>query len=191
LFRSISGESSNRKYKTLAWDEFCHKVRRLPKGQIWRHNSAGDLPGKGDTIDHSKLAMLVEANQGRCGFTYTHKPVGLEGQPLVNACAIRAANIQGFTISLSADNLSDADRLASLGVGPVVAVVPMDAPRNLRTPGGLRGVVCPNEMNNEVQCVRCQLCLRPFRKVIVCFRAHGTRKHKLHRHLTVIQEQAA
>lgn len=193
LFRSISGEGNcgPKRYKEISWDEFCGKIHRLPKGQIWRHNSAGDLPGTGDTIDHSKLAMLVEANRGRQGFTYTHKPVGLEGQSLVNACAIRAANLSGLTISLSADNLEQADALAALGIAPVVAVVPMDAPRHLQTPGGLRGIVCPHEMNKEVQCVRCKLCTRPFRKVIVCFRAHGSRKHKLTRHLKVIQGQAA
>ena len=192
LFHSISGTGNvKRKYKTIPWDKFCKKVHRLPKGQIWRHNSAGDLPGEGDVIDTAKLAALVAANNGRKGFTYTHKPVGLSGQALVNARAIRAANLQGFTISLSADSLEDADRLAAIGAAPVVAVVPMDAPRHLQTPNGLRAIVCPNEMNQSVQCIRCQLCARPFRKVVVCFRAHGTRKHKLTRHLNVIQREAA
>lgn len=189
LFRSISMGTG--KYKSISWDELCGKIARLPRKQIWRHNSAGDLPGNGDTIDHEKLAQLVNANRGKQGFTYTHKPVGTKGQPLVNACAIRAANLSGFPVSLSADNLVQADKLAALGVAPVVAVVPMDAPRSMRTPGGLRCIVCPHETNKEIQCINCQLCLRTFREVVVCFRAHGSRKHKLTRHLNVIQNRQA
>ena len=29
-----------------SWDDLCGHVRRLPKGGIWRHNVAGDLPVK-------------------------------------------------------------------------------------------------------------------------------------------------
>ena len=29
-----------------SWNDFCGHVRRLPKGGIWRHNVAGDLPVK-------------------------------------------------------------------------------------------------------------------------------------------------
>src|SRR5580704_9601139 len=33
------------------WDDFCADVARLPDGQLWRHNEAGDLPGDNDAID--------------------------------------------------------------------------------------------------------------------------------------------
>ena len=29
-----------------SWNDLCTNVRRLPKGGIWRHNVAGDLPVK-------------------------------------------------------------------------------------------------------------------------------------------------
>jgi hypothetical protein len=54
-----------------SWDAFLDKVRALPRGQLWRHNQAGDLPGTGDTLDVPALLELVAANKGRRGFTYT------------------------------------------------------------------------------------------------------------------------
>lgn len=85
---------------------------------LWRHNQAGDLPGENDTIDLVALAQLAEANVGKRGFTYTHKPMTAD-----NAAAVKQANARGFTINLSADNLSEADDLAEMQVGPVVVVL--------------------------------------------------------------------
>src|SRR5271157_5083716 len=80
------------------WNEMCDEVSRLPKRQLWRHNTAGDLPGEGDVIDERMLAKLVRANakSKAKGFTYTHKPVGCKGQKLVNVKAIAKANANGF-----------------------------------------------------------------------------------------------
>ena len=57
------------------WEGFLALVRRIPRGQLWRHNQAGDLPGRGDTIDTAQLKQLVDAARGTRGFTYTHKPI--------------------------------------------------------------------------------------------------------------------
>jgi ferredoxin len=173
----------------ITWDQLCDRVARLPRYQVWRHNVAGDLPGDGDVIDHRRLAQLVEANakcNGR-GFTYTHKPVGLAGQELVNAQAIYAANKSGFTISLSADGLQEADELADLGIAPVVCVVPTDAPLRMVTPAGRGVTVCPAETHG-IQCNRCLLCAKPNHKSIVAFRAHGAGRCKVSKRLRVIQK---
>ena len=182
-----------RRIVPLTWDEMCKKVSKLPHGQVWRHNSAGDLPGLGDVIDLEKLDQLVKANKrARArGFTYTHKPVGYDGQALVNAQAIYASNKSGFTVSLSADSLKQADTLADMGIAPVVVVVPSDAPRKQLTPKGRRVMVCPAEFEDDdgdpvIQCDRCQLCAKDH-KVIVAFRAHGTRVNAVNRKLRVIQ----
>jgi len=71
---------------------------------LWRHNEAGDLPGEGDDIDVPKLRALVQANRGKRGFTYTHKPVLDNPQ---NAVAIKCANQNGFTVNLSADSIEE------------------------------------------------------------------------------------
>jgi hypothetical protein len=152
------------------YDTFLGKIAALPGGQLWRHNQAGDLPGAGDTIDITALARLVEANAGRRGFTYTHKPPVGE-----NAPAIADANARGFTINLSANNLRHADELASLGIAPVVTVLPSDARghRNIQTPAGRRVVVCPAIYREDVTCASCGLYQRADRPVIIGFPAHG------------------
>lgn len=57
------------------WPEFLHAVKGLPKGQLWRHNQAGDLVGADNQIDGKALKQLTKANAGRRGFTYTHYPM--------------------------------------------------------------------------------------------------------------------
>jgi hypothetical protein len=146
----------------------------LPAGTLWRHNQAGDLAGTGDTIDVAALASLVSANVGKRGFTYTHKPTDNPN----NRDAVAYANANGFTVNLSADTLTEADELASLGIGPVVVVVTRDAPEKLATPQGRRVVVCPAQTRDDVTCQSCQLCARASRDVIVGFRAHGAGARK-------------
>lgn len=154
------------------WSELLKQVRKIPKGSLWRHNQAGDLPGEGDAIDTEALAQLVAANKGRRGFTFTHKPMTAE-----NAAAVALANASGFAINLSGNNLSHADELAALGVAPVVAVVPEDFPKVGRTPAGRRVVVCPAQVR-EVSCAQCGLCARERNGAVVAFRVHGSSKRR-------------
>ena len=155
-------------------DGFLTKIRALPEGQVWRHNQAGDLPGAGETIDRAELNSLVEANHGKRGFTYTHKPMTAD-----NAMAVRTANRDGFTINLSADNPSHADELKALSIAPVVVVVPEDSPRLTFTPEGHKIVVCPAQTKDNVTCASCKLCAISNRKAIIGFRAHGTWRKKI------------
>jgi hypothetical protein len=161
------------------WERFCADVAALPAGQLWRHNTAGDLPGDDDAIDADLLGQLVRANEGRRGFTFTHKPVGgwEFDVPYHNATAVAACNREGFVVNLSADTLEEADALSDLmHVGPVVVLLPSDAPARLRTPKGRHVVVCPAETTEGVTCASCRLCANPARKAIVGFRAHGQAK---------------
>lgn len=176
------------KKNKISWDEFCGKVKRLRRGELWRHNQAGDLPGDSDMIDVDKLSQLVEANKhsGAHGFTFTHKPVGLDGgEKLFNAQVIYASNKNGFTINLSADDLDHADRLYDVGAGPVAVVLPSDSPKHLKTPKGRHVIVCPAE-GSDIQCIDCGLCAKQ-RKAIVGFRAHGAKQKKINRRLKMIQ----
>jgi hypothetical protein len=157
----------------VTWSAFVELVRALPEGQLWRHNEAGDLPGDNETIDSRALAELVLANDGRRGFTYTHKPLTPE-----NVDLIRGANDCGFVVNLSTDSLAAADDAAELGL-PVVTVLPSNAVQNPtahRTPSGRRIVVCPAVLREEITCATCQLCAVGKRKTIVGFPAHGDRK---------------
>jgi len=158
-----------------SYDVFLKKIENLPEGQLWRHNQAGDLYGKGDAIDPSAFSQLVTANQGKRGFTYTHKPV--EGQAgRLNAVMIKSANRNGFTVSLSANNPTHADDLADLKIGPVVTVLPESQATNTVTPKGRKIMICPAITKEYVSCSTCQLCQKARRSVIVGFPSHGTRK---------------
>ena len=159
----------------MAWKAFCEAIAALPAGTLWRHNQAGDLPGDRTQIDNAALYELCEANAGRRGFTYTHYDPG-QGD---NAALIWAANREGFTVNLSADNLDQADRLAALNIGPVVALLEDVAPeaQPTHTPAGRRVVVCPATYKDDINCATCQLCQRQ-RDSIVGFPVHGSGKAK-------------
>jgi hypothetical protein len=150
------------------WPAFTQSIAALPAGQLWRHNQAGDLPQVNGTIDALKLGELVAANTGKRGFTYSHH----RDADSINW--IRHANAWGFTVNLSANDLNDADYLASQNAGPVVVVLPSTQNENTKTPAGRAVVVCPATQRDDVSCATCQLCQRQ-RAAIVGFPAHGSR----------------
>lgn len=157
----------------VSWQVFCDLVRALPDGQLWRHNQAGDLPGDNDTIDGEALAQLILANQGKRGFTYTHKPGARD--------TIAMANRNGFTINVSCDSLEQVDSEVGKGY-PVVVVLPMLEKGEVenkvtRTPGGNRVVTCPAQWR-ETSCAECGLCAVSDRDYVVGFRAHGIAKRR-------------
>jgi hypothetical protein len=158
----------------VSWGEFCDQVKALPEGQLWRHNQAGDLPSNGSMIDPEAMDMLITANAGKRGFTYTHHNPAIGN----NAGYIKDANMLGFTVNLSGNNLKHADELAALNIGPVVAVVAEDHPEKSMTPGGRKVVVCPEQTGKAKSCAECKLCQVRDRGVIVAFRAHGVSKRK-------------
>lgn len=157
----------------LAWSDAMAQIQALPKGTLWRHNQAGDLPGDGNVIDHHGMSDLITANRGKRGFTYTHKPMFAH-----NAAQIRHANESGFTVNLSANNLAEADRLASLGIAPVVVVLPADQDRATQTPDGRKVAICPATISDSVTCATCGICADVNRKAIIGFPAHGNAKRK-------------
>lgn len=152
----------------LAWPDLLFAVACLPQGTLWRHNIAGDLAGTSDELDVRSLLDLALVNDGKRGFTFTHKPLRRARE----RWAVRIANQRGLTVNLSADTLEHADARAELGVGPVAVTLASDAPPHLRTPAGRHVVLCPAETRG-LTCSSCQLCAQPQRKAIVGFRAHG------------------
>lgn len=185
----------------MKFDDLLAEIRRFPVNQVWRYAVAGDLPGLGESASPFMLQRLVKANEGRKGFTYTHK------SPFnpTNATAIAGANRKGFTINLSSNNVEQADEYLRLGIAPVVTLIPDDFGgdevtttkaqgnktvektvrvwRNTRTPGGAMVVQCPAEYNESVQCANCggaqgPLCRRADRKFVVGFTTHGASKRK-------------
>lgn len=157
----------------IAFSALLRAIRSLKPGTLWRHNSAGDLPGKGSEIDQSMLEKLVIANTGRRGFTFTHKPMLGRGKVArANRAAVKMANAKGFVINLSANNPAEADRLAALKVGPVACIVPAGTQQVSKTPGGRAITICPAQTTGAT-CRSCGLCYQQKRKAIVGFLPHG------------------
>lgn len=143
---------------------------------IWRHNQAGDLVGLGDDIDlPANLLMAdISARHNVTGFTYTHKPLENHPRAAENLAAVKSLNAAGFVVNASANNLAHADRLAAFGV-PVCVTIPAETPETFETPAGRKGIVCPAQTRENVDCLKCKLCSRSDRSVIIGFRFHGSR----------------
>lgn len=155
--------------------EFFRLIAALPSGQFWRANQAGDLPHTLGRVSRRFLVGLIAANRGRRGYTYTHHRLDL-GE---NLALIRQANRQGFTINVSTETETAADRAVAAGLPAVVAVPSTETRTAWDTPAGNRVVVCPAQREGStVDCATCQLCYQRPAGLIVSFIAHGTSKAK-------------
>jgi hypothetical protein len=144
---------------------------------------------------------LVAANAGKPVIAFTHKPVlGDDVVAIENRRLITAAVRGGFTVNLSADNPDHADKLAALGIAPVVTVLARAYARTaLRhrfkrrcdawaetigewrdrtaslpryTPAGRRIAVCPATYSDATRRT-CGACAHD-RDAVVGFPAHGS-----------------
>ena len=151
------------------WHDFISDIKSLPKGILWRHNVSGDLVGNNDKIDTQSLKELVQANEGKNGFTYTHYPMNDND----NLQAVLNANKQGFAVNASANNIDQADRYIKQGL-PTVVILPMDSKKVSFTPNKNKIIVCPAQNSDKVTCATCGLCQKNDRDYIIGFKVHGT-----------------
>jgi hypothetical protein len=173
LDRTPAGDTIMNNVRVYGFDELLYTIRSLPAGSLWRHNIAGDLPSNnGHTIDAASLRLIVDANKGRRGFTFTHYDPIVN---LANRSAIEDANKNGFRINLSGNSLEHADQLADLRIAPVTVILPAGSTQNTKTPKGRTVVVCPTSTHG-VTCAECGLCAR-MRSTIIGFPASGGKKH--------------
>lgn len=172
----VSGSFRKGRIVVRSLDDLTTAIREQPEGAIWRHNQAGDLAmDEYGAIDAEGLSEIVRANQGRCGFTFTHHDVLTHDG---NREAVASANRNGFTINLSGNSLDHADELADLEIGPVTAVVEARQLDNLETPKGRKVVICPARRKEGVTCKTCRLCQRQ-RDFIIGFPATGRKADRL------------
>lgn len=159
--------------RALDWAELCGKIAKLPKGQLWRHNTAGDLPHDNGEIAYGMLRQLIMANKGKRGFTYTHHSLANQH----NQVAIETANLMGFTVNVSTESVEVADAvMTKLGL-PAIAVVPSTETRRFfKTESGRQVIVCPATIHDSVTCATCGICQNAKRETIVAFPAHGIAK---------------
>lgn len=173
-------------------------VEATPEGTLGRWNVAGDLPGKGDKLDRSKVIRLALANAQANArwFTFTHYPIRAQDVRATtnpahrriiashNRSVIRDAIKIGFAINVSANSPRHAAKLASMGFD-VASVAPMDWVGTKKLNGGHVGVQCPATIpGRTTTCNDCGMCERMGRisaaktRVIPMFPAHGASKRK-------------
>lgn len=163
-----------------SWSEFISQIRNLPHGQLWRHNVAGDLPHNDGNIAYHRLKELMTANKGRRGFTYTHHILNEH-----NIVSLQNANMSGFTVNVSTENVEIADSVMTQWEIPAVAVVSSDEKRRFfKTSSGRKVIVCPATIHENVTCATCGLCAQAKRKFIIAFPAHGVAKKIVSRKVT-------
>ena len=170
-WQKISKPDKNGNRRGTDFLSFCNSIRKLPKGQLWRHNVSGDLPHVLGYIDESLVNELVRANRGRKGYTYTHHQLGKD-----NLKILLEANKRGFTINASTESLQQADAAMNKGL-PAVVVVDSSKPCPKVTPEGRRVMQCPaTKEGSTVQCATCGLCAIGERRCVVAFPSHGNSK---------------
>ena len=171
---ALHWQAVTRGERGVSFRDFMAAIASLPKGQLWRHNQAGDLPHSNGRISRRFVRGIVAANRGRRGFTYTHHDLS-KGE---NAALIRYANRNGFRINVSTETESAADHAISAGMPAVLAVPSTETRRSWRTPAGNAVLVCPAQRSDTKTCSDCQLCERRGSRVVIAFIAHGTGKRK-------------
>ena len=168
------------------WDDLTTYVSKLDRGQLWRHNQAGDLgytrqQGR-EYIRLDLLKSLVDANKtsGAKGYTYTHHQLHTH-----NLEAIKYSNRNGFTVNASCESMQQADDAIAAGI-PAVCVVDNSQPVPARTPAGTRVLVCPAQ-TSDTNCKDCGICQQSNRKCVVAFLSHGSRAKKVNQSLEAIK----
>ena len=167
----VSDENEKR---SLNESDFLELIKSLPRGQLFRHNQAGDLPHVHGYIEETFTNKLVKASKGKRGFTYTHHELSKPH----NLKMVQLANAAGFTVNHSADNVQAAVKAYKEFSGiPVVTLLPIEAP-NVQTVNGVKVVACPAEKSDKINCSNCALCAIHDRDYVIGFRVHGTQKKK-------------
>ena len=170
--QNIHWNAISRHERGYKWDEFLGLIRKINRGQLWRHNVSGDLPHSEGVINRDEVIGLVNANRGRRGYTYTHHVLNNE-----NIAILQEANNNGFTVNASCESVDVADDVMSTHNIPAVAVVPStESRRFFTTTNGRKVIVCPATLHDDVSCSTCGICANANRSAVVAFPAHGNAK---------------
>ena len=179
--QNIHWSAISRGERGMVWSEFTSAIRKLKRGQLWRHNVSVDLPHSDGVIDSAKVSALVDANRGRKGYTYTHHILNNE-----NLAIIQESNKNGFTINASCESVDVADSVMTEHNIPAVAVINSEESRRFfTTTSGRKVIVCPATVHDNVSCADCGICANANRSAIVAFPAHGNAKKSVNQIVTV------
>ena len=154
------------------WNDLLKNIKNLPKGKLWRHNVAGDLPHHDGVINRELIMALAKANKGKKGFTYTHHTLSVE-----NIETLQLSKSFGFVINISTSSSDEADQVMTQYKLPAVCVVQSTENRkSWKTETGRKVLKCPATVADHMTCEKCGLCSHGDRDYIIAFPAHGTAK---------------
>lgn len=163
-----------------------NRLRKNPARDsiLFRHNVAGDLAVEGtNLIDVNRVDTIAVAIEGANkvageiikGYTYTHCNIDLNASDIIHDAAHKR-----FLINASCETVDEVKHAKSLGINAVIASVdPKETEKELKAVG-LYGAQCPAQVNEGMDCDRCQLCAKN-RKVVIIFEVHGQSKGKARR----------
>jgi hypothetical protein len=121
------------------------------------------------------MDLILEANRGKRGFTYTHKPLTEK-----NLSWIEKSNRKGFTVNISTNSVRHAiETVRKAPQAPVVTLLPADHTEERFERDGVSFRVCPAQVRDNVDCSKCGLCAIPKRPFVIGFIAHGTKAKKV------------
>ena len=153
---------------SLSLSELAEKVKNETyKGQIIRHNVAGDIALDGtSTVDVNLVKTLSDIYRGRKAYTYTHCQVD---DNLIDA--VHYARKAGFTINVSCETKAEVKNAKQHGLNAVLVVT--EQPKQKRwTEDGITYIRCKNETDG-MMCIQCQACTKN-RKTVPVFTVHGS-----------------
>ena len=178
------------KYKnnlTNSWSDLFEAIEQLKAGSKWRLNVSGDLMPGGidenglDIADPEYIAGLVKANNASKANGYTYSHYSIKNKSNLNS--FKYANKNGFTINTSNETYEAADESFEQGL-PTTLTRPSTEKIPARSPAGYKLMICPAQLNKNINCEKCRACEIANRKEIIVFLAHSARKNKLNKLLT-------
>jgi hypothetical protein len=162
--------------------DLVSKLSKLPRGQLWRHNVAGDLPHVNGTVDIEQVRPILDVVKSRDLKTivYSHH----KGRN--NMEVFQGMKRYGVNVNVSCESLDQAISADKMGLN-AVCIVPQDSPKVKKILDGYTGqtvarvVVCPAQTSEKVTCASCGLCAkdRTNQHVIIGFLPHGSRAKKV------------
>lgn len=152
-----------------SWDVFIKEFYKLPLFSIVRYGQAGDLPSKtpGSSIVSKKMVSpwirAIKVKKAK-GWLYTHK------KNKKNIDVFQALNDAGMTVNISCETLGEVVKWYKLGFNTVLTSEKINPNKKAWKHKGLKIIQCPNQLNKNLTCDHCTLCLERDKEHVVLFR---------------------
>jgi hypothetical protein len=158
--------------------------RKIPEGRDLRLRVSGDCRViKGARSINAAVGRWKVRGGGDC-WSYTHAWASVPRKEWTNV-----------SILASIENVSQVAAARKMGYAPALVVAEHATEKAYTIPGSdIKWIPCPAQTKpggKEIACVDCRLCFNADRlfesNMGITFAAHGVRKEKIKKHLTVIQ----